>query len=366
MICRLEIIASTLPEQIIPRIFVVLLCTALCLPLHASPIVTFTLQKSPVWVQQNDVITELNNDSKLQGGDLIITGDTGRIEIHLGSNMNLELHENTEIEIPEEEKAEEEKAEAASSNRAELYIHGGMVCIDWQSQTGSGNKIRIMVGSEMLLSTHLASEFCVDRKDLFSSVKLFSGGVQISHLVNTEIVVLGEAGTEVRIQHNGSYEWIYPDSMNSLDPTGGDTVVDDFETKLQLENDASQTQTADVPLNLDVPENGENIFDVVDENTVLETGGGESESLPLNEKNASASAFTVYLFSTRSGEEADKANRKFREAGYSTQIKVYESDSITRYRIIMPGFKSRISAKEFASSIVGKLGVTETWIGEKL
>ena len=77
----------------------------------------------------------------------------------------------------------------------------------------------------------------------------------------------------------------------------------------------------------------------------------------------SAYIYTVYLFSTRSEESAEQANRKFQKAGHATQIFASTNDSGSRYRVAVTGFESRQSAQAFSDSIVGKLGVKETWIG---
>jgi len=75
-------------------------------------------------------------------------------------------------------------------------------------------------------------------------------------------------------------------------------------------------------------------------------------------------SYTVYLFSTRSATVADRLNRKFRTAGYKSVILRRETRSTIRYRVVVPGFESRKSARQFADSIVGKLGISKTRIGE--
>ncbi len=76
--------------------------------------------------------------------------------------------------------------------------------------------------------------------------------------------------------------------------------------------------------------------------------------------------YTVYLFSTRDEEVAQQANRKFLKAGHDTQIIESTSDSIKHYRVAATGFDSSQAAKKFSDSVVGKYGVTETWIGRNL
>ena len=76
--------------------------------------------------------------------------------------------------------------------------------------------------------------------------------------------------------------------------------------------------------------------------------------------------YTVYLFSSRDEEVAQEINRKFLKAGHDTQIIESTSDSVIRYRVAATGFDSSQAAKNFSNSVVGKYGVTGTWIGRDL
>jgi len=73
--------------------------------------------------------------------------------------------------------------------------------------------------------------------------------------------------------------------------------------------------------------------------------------------------YTVYLFSSRTLEDAERINRKFLEAGHDTQVYEIKSGNESRYRVAAPGFESKQAAKAFSDAIIGKLGITETWIG---
>ncbi|TNF91296.1 MAG: SPOR domain-containing protein, partial [Gammaproteobacteria bacterium] len=92
-----------------------------------------------------------------------------------------------------------------------------------------------------------------------------------------------------------------------------------------------------------------------------ETATAENET---TDQSASGSyIYTVYLFSTRSEEAALEANQRFQLAGHDTRIVINEKEEPIRYRIAVSGFTSRESAREFANSIVGTLGIRDTWIG---
>ena len=79
-----------------------------------------------------------------------------------------------------------------------------------------------------------------------------------------------------------------------------------------------------------------------------------------------AYVYTVYLFSTRDEEIAQETNQRFLKAGHDTQIIESTSDSIKRYRVAATGFDSNKAAKDFSNSVVGKYGISETWIGRDL
>ena len=87
---------------------------------------------------------------------------------------------------------------------------------------------------------------------------------------------------------------------------------------------------------------------------------------PVPREASTEYEYTVYLFSTRSVEIADKTNKRFQEAGYQTQIYEHDTDGVIRYRIALPGFETRLAAKEFSDLIIGKLGVSDTWVGKAL
>jgi hypothetical protein len=83
---------------------------------NASPTVTITALKSPVWVQQANSKTKLGRNSKLKIGDNIATGAAGRVELQLWVNARLRLNSNSEITI------RAEAGQAAADARPELPV----------------------------------------------------------------------------------------------------------------------------------------------------------------------------------------------------------------------------------------------------
>jgi len=345
MIYRIALYFGRLPMQTTGWTLAVLIGFECFRPLHASPVATISSLNSPVWVQQNNLKSELTNNSRLNSGDHIITGDFGHIEINLEPDIALQVLANTEIKILAEKNAQTTIAD----NQSDLYVLTGRVCIALASSLDADNYIKIKVGNSLLVIAQHFGEFCVHRQDGLSSIELKSGSVQVKHSSSQDLVVLGEIGTEFRVEDDGSYDWGIQDSGGILTPENNEAAKDQAQVHSQSQEEMPQLQSE----NKITPSSELNITKV------------EGKDLAVDKENITAASYTVYLFSTRSEDVAKKANLKFRAAGYSTRIKAHETEAETRYRVVVSGFKSRQSAQEFASAIAGKLGVTDTWIGKK-
>jgi len=309
-------------------------------PANASSIATITGFQSPVWIQQNNTKTELGQNSVLKTGDQIITGKSGRVEMILWASVGLQLNANSEITISAKTKTES----ATSDVQPELYIHKGRACIKFTSRSDTKSKFKLNIGNAMFAAMQNHGDICVLRQDGMSSITLRSGSVQVTHSVDPNLIVLSETGTEFRIDDNGAYKLLFPGNDDSVTPEFGTTVADESTIEEQDPGDAADSD--------------EDKIEVTEEITKAETG-------PASQESSSDYKYTVYLFSTRSEDVAEEVNSKFQKAGHKTRIYVNETDSVTRYRIAVPGFKSAETAKEFSDSIVGKLGVKDTWIGKE-
>jgi len=155
------------------------------------------------------------------------------------------------------------------------------------------------------------------RQQQLSSIGLFDGGVLITNTAVPGIIVFGQSGSRIDLRDDGGCEFLASGSGHSA----------------VLENETEASPQAEV-----APEN---------------SSGGEA-----------GRSYTLDLFSTRCATVADRVNRNFRTAGHKSVILRRETGSTIRYRVVVPGFESRESARQFVGSIVGKPGISDTWIGE--
>jgi peptide methionine sulfoxide reductase MsrA len=307
----------------------------------APGIATITASNSPVWLQQGDSKTRLGGNRQLSIGDIISTGATGRVQMELWETATLQLNTDSEIAI----RAENDEGNDIEASRSELhpvlYIHQGRACIDFTAEIGSNGLFKLNLGDTMFAAIHHHGEICVLRRGGQNYIKLRAGSVQITHSVDPNMIILSESGSEIHMEDSGSYRLLFP---------GDDLSALEIEKPFTLEIDGEEI----MPTDLD------------DSGDSEVTRLPEAESATTAKDEGSAYIYTVYLFSTRDEEVAQKINQKFLKAGHDTQIIESTSDSIKHYRLAATGFDSSQAAKDFANSIVGKFGVTETWIGRDL
>ena len=305
----------------------------------ASSVATITALQPPVWSQRNNTKTELNSSSILKIGDHIVTGDTGRVEIQLWTSTTLQLNTNSEITI----RAVKESEKEAINIQQELSITKGRACVKYMEQSTFDKKLILVVGNAMFADLQPNADICVLRNDGLSSIKLRDGSVQVTHSVDPNMIILGDTGTELHIEDNGSYKLLFP----GIDDSSTPEIEKPFtvETAIEKEFSGGSPDTVD-----------SNMRPAVE---VIKTESGASTQEQMSEY-----VYTVYLFSTRSEEIAKQVNKKFHNAGYDTEIYESKSGSESRYRIAASGFESRQAAQKFSDSIVGKHGIKTTWIGK--
>ena len=301
----------------------------------SSGFATITALNPPAWLQQEDRKTRLDRNSELKIGDNVSTGATGRMQMTLWQNASLQLNTNSEITI-----RIENSADAASSEpQPEIFIHQGRACINYTDQSGSNKPFKVNMGNTMFAVIYNHGDICLLRSEGQNYIKLRAGSVQVTQAVATDMIILSETGSEIHMLDSGSYRLLFP---------GGELSAIDIEKPFVIETDSEQV----------TPTEPQDASDVA--------------VLPQTELNTTAQdegpayVYTVYLFSTRDEEVAQQTNRKFLKAGHDTQIIESTSDSIKRYRVASTGFESSQAAKNFSRSVVGKYGVTETWIGRDL
>ncbi len=305
----------------------------------ASSVARVTALQSSAWIEQENNKTVLRSDRDLEVGDHIITGDTGRVEMQFWSNASLRLYPNSEIRL----QAKKNTKLNTPGNQPLLYVHKGKVCVDYKSQPSSQNKFELNIGNTIVTAKHHHSYICVLREDGWSFVNLRAGSVQISHSVDPSMIILSESGTELRINDDGSYELLKPGAADSITPEDDKPFI--------TETDIKTASPADIPA-------------AVEDDIVVAKENVKNESKPATDENTSGYIYTVYLFSTRFEESANKVNQKFQKAGHKSEIIVIGQDASIRYRVGVSGFETRQAAREFSNSVTGKLGISDTWIGK--
>jgi len=325
------------------KILVLLLLTGIIgiASAHASPIATITALKPPVWLQQDNGVTTLRRNSELKIGDNIATGDAGRVEIKLWADALLQLNSSSEIEI--------RAASASSSERQlRLYIHQGRGCINYRARPGVEKKFRVNIGNTMFATIHHHGDICVLRRSGLSSIKLRAGSVQITHSVDPNLIILSVTGTEFHIEDSGSYKLLYP---------GDELSTVEIEKPFILGTAVEKATPA-------TPSEAEAAASSPDPVDTYEYTSGESWPAATPKNAVSADTYTVYLFASRDQGAAELLNRRIREAGHNTQVYESLSGSVLYFRVAAGGFASRQEAKEFSDFIVGKFGISESWIGK--
>ncbi len=287
----------------------------------ASPVARVTALASTVWLHQGDEIRKLTANDELGIGDSIVTGDNGQAEIQLWSDPMLRIYPATEISI----QVQENSGESLADGPGALHLQLGKVCARTGPPTSTRRDFVITVADKMIAVIHQSAHICLSRGEDVSSVRLRDGSVEITSSIDQSILVLSEAGIEFNLNDDGTYQL--------LPPTDPDATAEE----------AFITET--VETNATVP-------------AIDATNEAESD------QQAGAFIYTLYLFSTRSWDVANQVNTKLQQAGHDTRILARENESPARYRVAVSGFDSRQTAEEYAASIVGTLGIRDTWIGK--
>jgi len=168
---------------------------------YASPVAKVTALKSPAWVQKENVKSGLANGSDLEIGDFIITGTSGRVEIQLWPNASLHLYPDSVISLMPGSNA----VAGASGKQSVVQMLQGKICVDYKPELNPGSVFEVNIGNTIVTAIHHRSEICLLRQDGLSSVELRTGSVQVTHSIDPNMIILSRAGTELRIDDDGSY-----------------------------------------------------------------------------------------------------------------------------------------------------------------
>ncbi len=325
---------------------VAVICLTCCNLANASPGARVAMVSSSAWIQQGEGKTDLAAGSEINSGDQVVTGENGRIEIELWSDVRLRVYPASQVIVMNPAEFDE------SVSPPLLKLQSGRICLESPPASGSGNHFKLNLDDLLLATIQQYGHICASRREDLSAINLRAGSVQINNEVDPAIVILSEAGTVFNMDDEGAYQLLslvdeseVADMRQEPFITALETVQPVPDTNADAEQETVETETASQALTTDE-----------------QAEASQPEAAPA--AGTSGFVYTVYLFSTRSDEVAERVNKKFQQAGHQTRILIRENENPVRYRIAVPGFESRQSASEFADSIVGKLGIRDTWIGK--
>jgi hypothetical protein len=295
-----------------------------------------TALRAPAWLQQGGGKTELNSNQELKAGDQITTGKSGQVEIQIGSAASLQLYSDSKMSIL----AEETGKSSTQAHPVMLAIHQGKSCIHSDHTVKPDDILNINVASSVVSAVSSNYDFCVQREGSLSSVKLRNGSIQVNHS-REGLFILSEPGIKLQIDENGSFDLIASDSEGSAKATVDKQMRNETEK-------VSQTQPATTLKSETSP--------TQDKQPAIETN-----TAPTSKKMSKQ--YNVYLFSTLDKAQAEKVNQRFHQGNLDSVIIIVDQKGTSRYRIVVPGFKSLEEAQAFSKSVKGKLGISSTWIG---
>ena len=322
-------------------------------------------------------------------GRHIVTGDDTGVELQLSPGVMLNIHKRSKVVY---------FANARDGESVDLSLASGLTCIHSTVDPVSDGKLVIDIVERIRVTFRHPGKLCVMRTLNSASVFLWAGNVQIVHDKLENMIVLGEPGSEYRVDDNGQFQLVMFDPTTDvlaterviLTEVRGDAVadvaadsagaekpidphdaaraildiVDEIVSKPEID---AETVSADIT----DKQQGDGSVDGLIKNAITDSESDTGElataktKQPANPGNSQSKfEYTVYLFSTRSIGVAEKANQKLRGAGLESEIIEHVSDGIKRYRVAQTGFESHRAAKDFARSITGRLGVGDTWIGK--
>ena len=307
-------------QKTVPGLIAILGLT-LVSAVSASPVARITALASTVWLHQGDEKRRLTAGDELNIGDSIVTGVSGRAEIQLRSDTTLLIYPRSALSF----QPQQESQASPTGNPGLLYLRFGKVCARTGLPTSTGRDIVITVSDKMVAVIHQSAHICLSRGEEMSSVRLRDGSVEITSSIDQSILVLSEAGIEFTLNDDGSYQLLPP----------ADTTVAAEEAFIA---ETRETGTA-------VPETA-------------------AINVEESKQPAGAYVYTLYLFSASSEDIAEQVTNRLQQAGHDARVLVNENESPVRYRVVVPGFDSRQAAEEYAASIVGTLGIGDSWIGK--
>ena len=333
---------------------------------HAAFSATAQAVQPSAWVKLADKTRVLKPGDTIGHGNVIVTDESGRVEINIDDALLLQQNTNSELTLTQVAE------DPASSQQTEinLLVQAGKSCLQFRS-TSLLRKVVVDLGSTMKITIYDSGAVCVLHQDGLSSVHLREGSIQINHSVDSNIIVLSEPGSEFQVEFGESYSVLLPEMGEvyrlasegfPLPPAAA--VIETVTVSEQVEQTASQaaTATSSTPEPEAAAAEPASSAQTAQPEVKTTAAPAAPEVMPSYDAG-SKYVYTVYLFSTRDLEIANAANQRFRNAGYPSEIYSTESAETSRHRVVVTGFSSREAAQMFADKIVGKHGIADTWIG---
>ncbi len=293
--------------------------------------------KPAAWVLRSEVKSSIDFESLPVVGDRLITGETGQVELRLGADAILQINSNSEVEVAIDQ-------DSSVKGRPELHLHKGRACIRYTAVSEIESGLALVLGDTLFAEISIRGDVCALRRDGMSALKLRGGKVRITHAVDRNIVVLSSIGTEYFAGDKGEFRLISP----GVDALASSDIEQPFAVDPPPAEDLAAGATA-----------GEARLAENQADALGSSENGEPLAGPVE-------VFSVYLFSSRSADAADDVNQRFRGAGFESQVVQVSDGAETRYRVAVSGFPSRRAAQNFADAIVGRLGISDTWIGRAI
>ena len=316
------------------------LAGALCtLATAASTGLEIIAMEGPAWTEHVDSRTPVETGDRVRQGDRLLTGSTGKLDLRLDSGVSLQLDFDSEIEFL---KGADTGAESEGFRFA-AKIHRGRLCVQFRTRPDTATSFGLLLGDTVSANIHEQGHICAVYTSDEARIVLVGGSVQISNHIEPTLVVLSEPASEYNFDNAGNFTLSTVENEISIRVSNAAEGLPD--SKRPAETSAGSTET------VDREESG--------------AKGKDAIEIPAPDNNGTKNEFiyTVYLFSTRSREAADKVNRKLQRAGHQTLIITSDDSADRQYRIAVPGFSTPRAAQDYAADIVGKYGIGDTWIG---
>ena len=153
----------------------------------------------PVLVIDAGIEQPLDYEASLGIGSELETGATGLAELRLGADTTLQVNTNTRLLFS----ARFTGTTGVLGERPELEVLEGRLCVKYAAVSDIERGLTLKAGAVMLADMRVNGDICVQRGPDFAAVRLRSGSVRITQTLDQNIVILGSANSEYRVDDSG-------------------------------------------------------------------------------------------------------------------------------------------------------------------